>query len=66
MAKTTKPHGGHKMNYAAQKTRDKYNGRDQRRKNKIKKIRKSSGEEAARKYASQYGLLSWAENKGLC
>ena len=57
MAGGSKPHGGHKANESAKRHRALYVTGQRREKNKLKRILKSSGLKAARKYALRHGLV---------
>ena len=56
---------GHKANEAKKHTRDRYNLSHRRDKNKIRRIAKSNGREAAVEYAKDHNLFTWARTKGL-
>ena len=60
-----KAKSGHKPNLAAKATRARYNLNRQRDKNKIIRVARSNGAEAARQYAADRGLLMWAKSVGL-
>ena len=56
---------GHKANEAKKRTRSRYTLSHRRDKNKILRIAKSNGREAATKYARDHNLFTWARTKGL-
>ncbi len=60
-----KAKSGHAPNLAAKATRARYNLNRQRDKNKIRRVRKSNGQKAAKQYAADKGLLMWAKSVGL-
>ena len=56
---------GHKANEAKKRTRKRYNLSHRRDKNKIRRIAKSNGREAATEYAKDHNLFTWAHTQGL-
>jgi hypothetical protein len=64
MAGNTKAKSGHKPNLAAKKQRESYKAYSTRAKNKAKRVFKSNGVEAAKKYAVAHGLsLVWCRSQ---
>jgi len=56
---------GHKANAAAKRTRERYVQEHRREKNKLKRIAKSNGHDAAVAYAHLHILSAWAKKAGL-
>ncbi len=56
---------GHKPNAAARRTRERYNNEHRREKNKLRRVRRSSGLKAAVAYAHRHGLTAWAKKRGI-
>ncbi len=56
---------GHKPNAAARRTRERYNNEHRCEKNKLRRIRRSSGLKAAVAYAHKHMLTAFAKKRGL-
>jgi hypothetical protein len=57
--------GGHKPNLAAKRQRERYASEHRRDKNKLKRVARSNGHEAAVLYAHQHLLSDWAKKAGI-
>jgi len=56
---------GHKPNSAARRTRERYNREHRCEKNKLRRVRRSSGLKAAVAYAHAHRLTEFAKKAGL-
>ncbi len=56
---------GHKQNAAKKRTRERYNSEHRREKNKLRRVRRSSGLKAAVAYAHEHMLTKWAKKRGV-